>query len=92
MCLNLGQQLQPVVAPTEKAKHCQKLLIGMDVAFFILVFMQCFVDVWQGMNNMILVLMVACVISNMNHCCLAMYMIYITLGFLNNICWVGLVI
>jgi hypothetical protein len=57
-----------------------------------LVFVQCFADLTSGLYNMILVMILFCTVSNMNFCCLAMYMVYITLNWLQLVCQVGLII
>ena len=41
---------------------------------------------------MIVVAILACSISSMNYCCLAMYMIYIVLNWITNVCNIGLII
>jgi hypothetical protein len=55
-------------------------------------FMLCFVNVMSGIYEILLVMILFCSISSINYCCLAFYMIYITMGWVNNVCIVGLVI
>jgi hypothetical protein len=95
MCLNLGgtqQALKPVAPPTDKAKHYRKILIVLAVINFALAFMYCFVNLLGGFYEFIVVAILGCSISSMNYCCLAMYMIYITLNWITNVCSVGLII
>lgn len=95
MCLNLGggqQMLQPVAPPTEKAKSYRNILIVLAICNFALAFMYCFVSIMSGIYEMITVAILACSISSMNYCCLAMYMIYITLNWITNVCNIGLII
>lgn len=84
--------LKPVVPPTEAAKSQQKILIVVAIMNFILAFMLCFVSVMSGIYEMITVSFLACSIASVNFCCLAMYMIYITMNWIHYVCQVGLLI
>ena len=54
--------------------------------------MYCFVNVMSGIYEIITVSFLFCSIASVNYCCLAFYMIYITMNWLSNVCSVGLII
>ncbi len=84
--------LKPVVPPTQEAKNLQKILVVVAIVNFILAFMLCFVNALSGIYEMITVSFLACSIASVNFCCLALYMIYITMNWINYVCTVGLLI
>ena len=95
MCLNLGgagNALKPVAPPTDKAKQQRTILIGLAICNLILAIMYCFVSFFNGMYELIVVAILGCSISSMNYCCLALYMIYITMNWITNVCNIGLII
>ena len=96
MCLNLGgggNLLKPVVDPiTDLAKNYRTYLMVCCAFNVILGFMYCWVSVMTGIYSMITASFLACSIASVNYCCLAMYMIYITMGWFTNVCTIGLLI
>jgi hypothetical protein len=84
--------LQPVVPPTLKAVEWKKWLLVCAVLNFALAFMLCFVSIMSGIYEMITVSFLFCATSSFNFCCLAFYMIYITMNWLSYVCTVGLII
>lgn len=84
--------LKPVVPPTEKAKYYRTVLLVLGVINMILAFMEMFNNIFNGFYAMIIASILFCSIASVNYCCLTLYMVYITLDWLNNLCTVGLLI
>jgi hypothetical protein len=84
--------LKPVVPPTEKAKYYRTVLLVLGVINLILAFMQMFSNIANGFYSMMVAAILFCSIASVNYCCLTMYMVYIALDWLNNVCTVGLFI
>ena len=96
MCINLGgggggDMLKPVVPPTPEATKHRTYLVICAAVQFALGIMMFFVDWYNGFYQIMLCLMLGCAIAQMNYCCVAFYMLYITMSWVTNVCRIGLV-
>jgi hypothetical protein len=92
MCLSLGgggQQCEPIVPPTDKARQQRTVLMVCGFVHLALAIMLCFCNVMSGIYELIDVAILFCSLAQMNFCCLTFYMVYITINFFSFVNIIG---
>ena len=84
--------MQPIVPPTPAGlKHKNRLFILMLV-HLVLSILDMFVNLYNGILNLVLTMILWCANSQMSHCQLIIYMVYCLYDFIVVLCDLGLVL